>query len=102
MSRRIKARSQEAAGTALKRAEAGWRYSPATDKGDEGLLVLLSLVVGGGAGLVTDLVSLGCCGCLLCSGEWWFGDCLARERAVDVSSVEVWSKAMGALVFLTR
>jgi hypothetical protein len=28
------------------------------------------------------------------------GDCLARERAVDVRSVEVWSMAMGAVVFL--
>jgi hypothetical protein len=23
---------------------------------------------------VTDLVSLGCSGCLLCGGVWWFGD----------------------------
>ena len=38
--------------------------------------------------LVTDLVSLGCCGCLECGGlvmRWTTrGDCVARERAVDV------------------
>ncbi|KAJ6978555.1 hypothetical protein NC653_026856 [Populus alba x Populus x berolinensis] len=53
---------------------------------------------------VTDLVSLGCSGCSLCGGlvmRWTTrGDCLARERAVDVRSVEVWSMAMGAVVFL--
>ena len=56
---------------------------------------------------VTDLVSLGAvgvCWVAVCGGlvmRWTTrGDCLARERAVDVRSVEVWSMAMGAVVFL--
>jgi hypothetical protein len=57
---------------------------------------------------VTDLVSLGCCGCLVCGGSvmrWTTrGDCLARERAVDVCRCEyrggLESMAMGAVVFL--